>query len=206
MNNAISRLYVVTAPSGTGKTSLVKALAATLTNLKISVSHTTRPKRSKEIDGKNYIFISAEQFKILDNEGVFVEKAKVFGYDYGTSREWMEEQLNNGVDVILEIDWQGAQQIRVYYPTKAITIFIIPPSKEVLEERLRLRGQDNEQVIQQRLAEVSEDVAHYHEFDYLIVNDKFDSALQDLQAIVNAQRLKTEAQNNILRTLIQKML
>ncbi|MHA7840352.1 MAG: guanylate kinase [Gammaproteobacteria bacterium] len=199
-------LYVVAAPSGAGKTSLVKQLANTLTDIKISISHTTRPKRPKEIDKENYIFVSKERFESLEKEGAFIEMAKVFGHYYGTSRAWVEEQLATGYDVILEIDWQGAQQIRAVYGKAAVTIFIVPPSMAVLEERLRGRGQDDEAVIQRRLAEAGEEMAHYHEFDYMVINDNFDIALGDLQCIVHTQRLRTASQEYWIKPLLETML
>lgn len=197
---------MVAAPSGAGKTSLVKQLASTLGNIKISISHTTRPKRTNEVDKKNYIFVSQESFQALQKEGAFIEMAEVFGHYYGTSRSWVESQLAEGMDVILEIDWQGAQQIRAAYGDLAVTIFIVPPSKAALEERLRGRGQDDEAVIQRRLAEASAEVAHYHEFDYMVINDNFEIALGDLQCIVHTQRLRMASQEAWMKPLLEGML
>lgn len=197
---------MIAAPSGAGKTSLVKQLASTLPDMKISISHTTRPKRPNEVDKENYIFVSQESFKALEKEKAFIEMAEVFGYYYGTSRAWVEEQLAAGTDVILEIDWQGAQQIRTAYGDSVVTIFIVPPSKAVLEERLRGRGQDDEAVIQRRLAEASEEVAHYREFDYMVINDDFEIALGDLQCIVHTQRLRMASQEAWMKPLLDAML
>jgi guanylate kinase len=200
-----STLFVIAAPSGTGKTSLVKALIGSMADITVSVSHTTRPIRPGEQEGVNYHFISPAEFTQLVTEGVFLEHAIVHGNYYGTSREWVETQLRKGTDVILEIDWQGAQQIRKVFPS-AISIFILPPSPTALEMRLQERRQDQQKTIGQRLAAASGEIAHYAEFDYLIVNDLFSKALEDLQAIVQAQRLKQPRQALQHASLLAKWL
>lgn len=186
-------LYVIAAPSGAGKTSLTRALAQSMPQLQISVSHTTRSKRADEQQGVHYWFVSQDEFKGMIQKEAFLEHAQVFGHYYGTSRQWVEEQLQAGVDVILEIDWQGARQVQLLFPSSR-SIFILPPSFELLQQRLETRQQDEQSIIEQRLAGASAEVAHYPEFDYLVVNDVFANALSDLQAIIRANRLKREKQ------------
>lgn len=198
-------LFIVAAASGTGKTSLVKALVESTPNLGVSISHTTRPMRPGELEGVNYHFIGREEFVRLIGEGAFLEHAEVFGNLYGTSRQWVLEQLQQDRDVILEIDWQGAQQVRRLLP-ESIGIFILPPSLETLQSRLTGRGQDSPEVIAHRLREAQGDIAHYAEFDYLVVNDDFDAALADLQAIVRASRLSFRSQSVRQAALIRRLL
>ncbi|MCL6555962.1 MAG: guanylate kinase [Burkholderiales bacterium] len=186
-------VFVVSAPSGAGKTSLVRALLAADPQVKLSISYTTRPPRPGEVDGMHYHFVSVEQFMEMLNRGEFLESAEVYGNYYGTSQRWIEEQLAAGTDILLEIDWQGAAQVRRLMP-KAVSIFILPPSLEALRQRLTGRGQDSEAVIERRLAAAREDMSHVGEFDYVIINDDFDTASRDLQAVVRAQRLRVEAQ------------
>lgn len=187
-------LFVIAAASGTGKTSLVKALVDTLPGIGVSVSHTTRPMRPGEADGVNYHFTTREDFLRRVGDGEFLEHAEVFGNLYGTSRRWVESELKADRDVILEIDWQGAQQVRRLMP-ETVSIFILPPSLEVLETRLRGRATDADAVIAQRLAEARSDIAHYAEFDFLVVNDDFNAALADLKAVVRAARLSFRSQS-----------
>ena len=182
------KLYIIAAPSGAGKTSLVKAMVKSTPHIQVSVSHTTRESRPGEQDGVNYHFTTVDDFKRMLGEGVFLEHAEVFGNYYGTSKTWVREQLDKGEDVILEIDWQGAQQIRRLMPD-AVSIFILPPSKEVLHERLVGRGQDPEDVIERRMAQAVSEMSHYNEFDYIVINDEFDLALRDLQTIIRSRRL-----------------
>lgn len=205
MTNIVGTLYIISAPSGGGKTSLVRALVSSVPNLFISVSHTTRPLRPGEQNGVNYHFVANEQFQKLLQENVFLEHAEVFGHYYGTSRAWVEEQLKAGHDVILEIDWQGAQQIRQCF-THNVSIFILPPSCEALRKRLFDRAQDDEKVIEKRMTQARSEMSHYHEFDYLIFNDVFENALNDLQAIIKARRLLTPHQVHHYHELIQKLL
>ena len=198
-------LYIISAPSGAGKTSLVKALTADMENIFTSVSHTTRPMRPGEIDGKDYYFVDAKTFLAMRDSSEFLEYAEVFGNYYGTSKRRIKEQLSDNMDVILEIDWQGAQQVKELFP-EATSIFILPPSKAALLERLRNRGQDSEEVISRRTLEAITEMAHYHEFDYLIINDEFKVALEELRSIIIAQRLRTPAQESRFRPLIDELL
>ncbi|KKD00115.1 MULTISPECIES: guanylate kinase [Photobacterium] len=188
-------LYIVSAPSGAGKSSLINALLETnpTYDMKVSVSHTTRGMRPGEVHGVHYNFVSVEEFKELAAQDAFLEHAEVFGNFYGTSRLWIEQQLNKGIDVFLDIDWQGAQQIRTLMP-QAKSIFILPPSKDELERRLNARGQDSEAVIARRMDEARSEISHFTEYDYVIVNDDFDVALIDFKAIIRAERLKQDKQ------------
>lgn len=198
-------LFIVSAPSGAGKTSLVAALVQKVPGLRISVSHTTRPCRPGEVDGVNYHFIDREAFLAKVEAGRFLEHAEVFGNLYGTSQDWVESMLAEGQDVILEIDWQGAAQVRRLLPD-AVSIFILPPSVEVLAQRLRNRGSDENEVIAQRLAGAREEMSHYPEFDFLVINDDFQNALEDLGAIVAAQRLTQRRQQARLGAMLQNLL
>ena len=186
-------LYTVSAPSGAGKTSLVKALIESTTDIGVSVSHTTRGIRPGEVDGVNYHFVSHAEFEDMLGANAFLEHAPVFGNFYGTAQSWVEKTLANGQDVILEIDWQGAAQVRHLLP-ETIGVFILPPSKIALRQRLTGRGQDDSSVIDARMAEAESESSHYCETDYLIINDNFDAALQDFRAIVFAQRLQLGSQ------------
>jgi len=186
-------LFIVSAPSGAGKTSLVKALVESTAALEVSVSHTTRPMRPGEVDGVHYHFVPVETFRERVDAGDFLEYAEVFDNLYGTSRTAVLDRLAAGVDVILEIDWQGAQQVQRQIP-EAVSIFILPPSREALEERLRGRGQDGEEVIARRMRDAEREMSHWEAFDYLVINDRFATALEELQAIVTARRLRREAQ------------
>lgn len=198
-------LYIISAPSGAGKTSLVKALVDTIPGLSISVSHTTRPRRDGEVDGVDYHFVDAEAFEAMVAAGEFLEHARVFGNAYGTARSSVEEQLDAGTDVILEIDWQGAQQVRAALPD-AVSVFILPPSRRELERRLRARGKDSEDVIARRLREAQSEMSHYHEYDYLVVNDAFGHALEELVAVARARRLRLAAQQERLGDTLQDLL
>ncbi|MEH6504506.1 MAG: guanylate kinase [Cycloclasticus sp.] len=202
---ARGQLFIVSAPSGAGKTSLVKALVDTLRGIEVSVSYTTRTRRNSENPGVDYHFTDAAGFQeIVDNDG-FLEHATVFGNSYGTSRTLVEEKLAQGVDVILEIDWQGALQVRESM-ADCCTVFVLPPSKEVLEDRLRGRGQDSEEVIEKRMKTAVDEMSHYNEYDYLVVNDDFDTALQELIAIVKCQRLSIQRSKRIHSNLIAQLL
>ena len=190
----LGTLFVVSAPSGAGKTSLVGAALEADQDLTVSVSHTTRPMRPGEEDGVNYHFVTEAQFLELMGEGVFLEHAQVFDNYYGTSGRWVDEQLAAGRDVILEIDWQGAQQIR-RLRTDAVSVFIVPPSRAALRERLVGRGQDSSEVIERRLREAAEECSHVAEYDYLVVNDDFDRTLQELLSVFRAQRQRITRQS-----------
>ncbi|MDQ2696589.1 MAG: guanylate kinase [Pseudomonadota bacterium] len=204
-DRAPGALYVIAAPSGAGKTSLVKALLAAVPDLEVSVSHTTRPPRPGEQDGVHYHFVDAAAFESLVRQGVFLEHARVYDRYYGTSRQTVLERLAAGVDVILEIDWQGARQVRAQLPA-CRSIFILPPSREILRQRLHGRGQDSAAVIDRRMAQAVDEIAHYREFDYLVVNDDFAAALDALRAIFIANRHLQPAQALRQRRLIQALL
>ncbi len=204
-NKFTGTLYVFSAPSGAGKTSLVKALLEQTQNIGVSVSHTTRAPRDGEIDGKDYNFVTQEAFKTLIEQNAFLEHAQVFDNFYGTSQVWVEQELLAGRDVILEIDWQGAQQIRQQMPDM-VSVFILPPSREELLKRLTGRGTDSEEIIARRMQDAESEMSHFGEFDYLIINDDFVLALQELRAIVIARRQRTAAQSLIQQELLQNLL
>jgi guanylate kinase len=186
-------LYVMSAPSGTGKTTLVKALVESLPGITVSISHTTRKKRPAEMHGINYYFTDQAEFDKMVEHDDFLEHATVFGNSYGTSRRWVEEKINQGEDVILEIDWQGGQQIHDLFPNST-SIFILPPSVSDLYARLIKRNQDNPEIIKQRIADVRESTRHITEYTYIVINDDFLEALKDLQTIVLAGRLSQKRQ------------
>lgn len=193
LDEKLGTLFIVAAPSGGGKTSLVRQVVTQLAGIEISISHTTRQPRPMEKNGVDYFFIDAAQFAHMVQQGKFLEHAQVYDHFYGTSIEQIQTRLHAGVDVILDIDWQGARQIKQIF-SNAVSIFILPPSLEVLEERLSNRQQDNENVIQYRMAAARDELSHYQEFDYLMVNENFQKATEDLIAIVTAERLKTKHQ------------
>lgn len=198
-------LFIVSAPSGAGKTTLVNALLKRLDGVRVSVSHTTRAQRPGEQDGVNYHFVSREQFQQLQDAGDFLEAAEVFGNRYGTSQRWVRETLATGVDVVLEIDWQGAEQVRRLLP-EAISIFVLPPSRATLEQRLTGRGQDDPQVIAGRMAKAVDEMSHFAEADYLVVNDRFEVALDDICAVVTASRLRLGSQRRRHDGLLDSLL
>ena len=186
-------LFIVSAPSGAGKTSLVNALLSCNRQIDLSVSYTTRQPRPGEVDGKDYHFVSREIFLSMAKNGDFLESAEVYGNLYGTSQSWIETETAKGRDILLEIDWQGAAQVRGKFPG-CISIFILPPSLQALEDRLQGRKQDSEEVIARRIASAKEDIAHVAEFDYVIINDKLDEALQQLNAVTVAAGLRRDRQ------------
>ena len=190
---ATGTLYIVAAPSGAGKTSLVKSLVETTPGVVVSISHTTRPPRPGEQDGVHYHFIALPTFEAMIAQGAFLEHAQVFGNRYGTSRAAVLSKLQAGLDVILEIDWQGARQVREQMPNSS-SIFILPPSRDALRQRLAGRGQDSAEVIERRMAAALDELSHYVEFDYLVINDQFETALTELSAIIIAQRQRRTAQ------------
>ena len=198
-------LYTVSAPSGAGKTSLVTALVERCSGIRVSVSHTTRPIRPGEGDGVNYHFVDEDTFTAMLERSEFLEHARVFGNLYGTSRLWVEQELAAGTDVILEIDWQGARQVKAMLPATC-AIFIMPPSRATLEQRLQSRGQDDEAVIAGRMAEAVEEMSHYEDGDYMVVNDDFTTALAQLESIVITQRLRTSRQKKVLQDLLADLL
>jgi guanylate kinase len=205
MTSSTGTLYTVSAPSGAGKTSLVSALIQQCQDVRVSVSHTTRPMRPGEVDGVNYHFVDQQRFLAMLERTEFLEHARVFGNLYGTSRLWVEEQLAAGTDVILEIDWQGAQQVRKQLPDTR-SIFILPPSREALEQRLNSRAQDDDAIIAARMAEAVEEMSHYVESDFLIINQDFERALMELQSIFTSQRLRTLRQQQALPQLLADLL
>ena len=186
-------LYTISAPSGAGKTSLVAALLKAAQQICVSISHTTRKQRPGEENGVNYHFVSRDEFTELRDQERFLEWAEVFGNFYGTSRDWVAEQLNQGKDVILEIDWQGAEQVRAKMPGVR-SIFILPPDLDALRERLQRRGQDDQETIDRRMQQAREEISHYGAADYLVINDDFETALTDLQAIFRCVRLEKNHQ------------
>jgi len=197
-------LYIISAPSGAGKTSLISKLLETLNDAEMAVSHTTRQAREGEIDGKHYHFISADEFLNDVHNGDFLEHANVFGNHYGTSKKVVNKLLAKGIDVILEIDWQGAAQVRKLM-SDAKSIFILPPSKAELENRLRGRETDTDEVIAERLAQSCDDMTHYDEFDFVVINGDFDNAVKDLESIFLANRLKLDKQTQKNQTLLDKL-
>ena len=198
-------LFAISAPSGAGKTSLVKALTQADPDIIVSVSHTTRPKRAAEVEGSDYHFIDPERFAAMAAAGEFLEHAEVFGHRYGTAARQVAGQRAGGRDVILEIDWQGAAQVRRQLPD-LIGVFVLPPSRRTLKERLAARGADSPESMAKRLVEARSEMSHVADFDYVVVNDDFDAALDHLKAIVQAERLKTPVQADRQRTLIAGLL
>lgn len=189
----MNTLFIISAPSGAGKTSLLKALLAEEKTLQMSISYTTRPKRVDEEEDIHYHFISEDAFKIMIEQQAFLEYARVFEHYYGTSKKQVEDIFKQGKDVVLEIDWQGAKQVRTLFK-ETVSIFIMPPSLGSLKKRLEGRGQDKPETIERRLKEAKQELSHYHEYDYLVVNDHFDSALAHLRAIIDAHHLRMASQ------------
>ena len=198
-------LYILSAPSGAGKTSLVKALIDAEPSVRVSVSHTTRAMRPGEVDGVNYHFTSRESFQQMLERNEFLEHAEVFDNLYGTSQRWLEKTLAEGHDLILEIDWQGAQQVRRLMPA-AKSIFILPPTQQALRQRLTNRGQDSDEIIERRMREAVSEMTHYVEYDYLVINDDFATALDDLKAIFRANQLLLGAQQPRHLPLLEALL
>jgi guanylate kinase len=197
-------LYIVSSPSGGGKTSLVKALLEAEPDVRLSISHTTRPPRAGEADGRDYHFVPLETFQRMLNAGEFLESAEIYGNRYGTSQKWIESERKAGRDVLLEIDWQGAQQVRRLIPS-AVSIFVLPPSLEVLESRLKGRGQDSAEVVARRMTAAREEMSHAAEYDYVIMNEEFSCAALDLRSIVRAERLKAASQLARHASLINRL-
>ena len=208
----MANLFIIAAPSGCGKTSLVDALLKKSSNICVSVSHTTRKPRPEEVNGTNYHFISVDEFQEMIKDNKFVEFAEVFENLYGSSRQLIEDNLNNNIDVILEIDWQGARQVKINMP-KAISIFVLPPSKEALLERLKNRAQDDELTINKRMSDAENQMRHFNEFDYLIINNDFNEALSNLESIIipsnkasDRFNLSLEEQSNKHKNLLKKLI
>jgi len=208
----MANLFIIAAPSGCGKTSLVEALIKKTKNICVSVSHTTRSPRADEVNGINYHFISIEEFKEMINNNAFVEHAIVFDNHYGSSTKLITEKLDEGIDVILEIDWQGARQVKENMPN-AISIFILPPSKKALLARLQKRAQDNEATIKKRMSDAQNQMKHFNEFDYLVINDDFNNALNDLNLIICSSdkaserlSLSLSEQSKKYRKLLKKLI
>ncbi|WP_133126777.1 guanylate kinase [Legionella nagasakiensis] len=205
INEYPGSLFIVAAPSGGGKTSLVKKLISNVSNIEVSISHTTRKKRPGEEEGIDYYFVKEEDFAHKIAGGDFVEYARVFNHYYGTSKAQIYNRLRAGKDVVLDIDWQGAQQIKQLF-VDAVSIFVVPPSLAILKQRLMARRQDDEQVIKGRMQRAQSELSHYSEFDYLIVNDDFNKASSELQAIVIAHRLRMGCQTQKQRKLLSFLL
>ena len=203
--SAAGTLFIVSAPSGAGKTSLLKAFLDEAEDIALSISHTTRAMRPGEENGVHYHFVEVEQFQQMIEQGDFLEHAQVFDNFYGTSKAAVTEQLASGQDVILEIDWQGARQVREHF-ADALSIFILPPSKATLRERLTDRGQDDESVIARRMQDAEAEMSHYGEFDYVVVNDDFDVAVGDLRNVFGSQRLTLARQQAALKELLFDLL
>ena len=204
-DHTTGQLYVISAPSGAGKTSLVKALLESTSNLQVSVSHTTRAIRSGESDGVNYHFVDESEFTSIRDAHGFFEWAQVFGNFYGTSRHAIQERLAEGIDIVLEIDWQGARQVKMLVDD-AVSIFILPPSTAALRKRLTDRGQDDDEIIEGRMQAARDELAHYDEADFIVLNDDFEIALRDLQSIIRAQRLSQQVQSRELTSVIADLL
>ena len=200
----IGTLFIVSAPSGAGKTSLVKALLRKVSRIQVSVSHTTRAPRPGDQHGIDYYYVTEENFTEMIEKEAFFEYAKVFGNYYGTSKKAVQEALEAGIDVILEIDWQGGRQIRQLFPS-AVSVYIMPPSLKELEFRLTNRQQDSHDVIARRMSEARDEMSHFHEFDYLVVNDNFEQALSEFSAIVIANRQKTEILSQNHKKLLEDL-
>lgn len=197
-------LFIVSAPSGAGKTSLVNALLSSNKDIDLSISYTSRPPRPGEVNGVNYHFVSRETFLEMAARGDFLESAEVYGNFYGTSQSWIRDEIAKGRDILLEIDWQGAAQVRSTFPG-AISVFILPPTLAALETRLKGRAQDSMEVIARRISAAREDVSHVAEFDYVIINDKLDAALQELNAVIVAAGLRRERQLVRQQALINQL-
>ena len=197
-------VLIVTAPSGAGKTSLVRAMLERDSQVRLSVSWTTRAPRPGEQDGRDYHFVDTETFAAMLARGEFLESALVYGNYYGTSEAWIRERIAAGDDVLLEIDWQGAQQVRKLFP-QAVGIFIMPPSLETLEQRLRLRGQDDDATVARRMSVARSEISHAVEFDYVIINDVFETALADLLAVIRSLRLKGPVQQQLHAALFSSL-
>ena len=205
MTHSTGTLYIISAPSGAGKSSLVKALTDANPEIRVSISHTTRAMRPGEVNGVNYHFVTREAFVKMGEHGDFLERAEVFGNFYGTSQSHLQQTLDEGHDLILEIDWQGAEQVRKLMP-QARSIFILPPSLQALHQRLTNRGQDSDEIIDGRMREAVNEMSHYVEYDYLVINDDFNHALSDLKAIFRSNQLSQTQQQQRHAGLLSELL
>ena len=204
MAKVSGRLFILSAPSGTGKTSLTKSLIRKNINLSLSISYTSRLMRSSEVEGLDYFFVERNIFEQMLEDGELVESAEIYGNLYGTSRKWINEAINSGKDILLEIDGQGARQVREIFPD-VVSIFVLPPSLEVLENRLKDRNQDSKEVIVKRMAAAKEEISHVSEYDYVIINDNMDMALRDLVSVVQSERLRAPAQLTRYHDLVTQL-
>lgn len=200
----LGNIFIIAAASGTGKTSLSRALIESIDNIKLSISHTSRPQKAAEHADLHYFYIDDKTFEAMIAADLFLEHAKVFGHYYGTSLQFVEDNLKNGIDIILDIDWQGAQQIRKKLPN-CVSIFLLPPSKQSLRQRLEKRKRDDAHDIAMRLKMASNEISHYNEFDYIVINDDFATALNDLKSIVTAHRLLRDTQIIRYHNLLQEL-
>lgn len=205
VGNRLGICVVLSSPSGAGKTTISRRLLESDPEVKMSISCTTRAPRSNEIDGRDYYFVTKDKFKDMINEGAFLEHAEVFGHFYGTPRSFVEGQLNSGKDVVFDIDWQGTQQLRKKLNDQLVSIFILPPSMEELEKRLRARALDSDEVVQKRMKKASREISHWHEYDYVIVNENLQQAMSDVEKILQAERMKRARQPG-LEPFVQNLL
>lgn len=204
MSNGQAKLFVIAAPSGAGKTTLVLEVVKQRPELRFSISYTTRPRRHNEVDGVDYLFVDVDEFSTLQNDGALLEFAEVFDNRYGTSRTQVEEHLENGHHVVLEIDWQGARQVRESMP-ECVTIFILPPSHDELVRRLRDRGTDSQDVIDRRLRDAVSDMSHWDEFDYVVINDDLDKAVADLESVLAGHGEQLATDDVVLRSIVAEI-
>lgn len=204
MSNGQAKLFVIAAPSGAGKTTLVLEVVKQRPELRFSISYTTRPRRHNEVDGVDYLFVDVGEFSTLQNDGALLEFAEVFENHYGTSRTQVEEHLENGHHVVLEIDWQGARQVRESMP-ECVTIFILPPSHDELVRRLRDRGTDSQDVIDRRLRDAVSDMSHWDEFDYVVINDDLDKAVADLESVLAGHGEQLATDDVVLRSTVAEI-
>ena len=204
MAKVSGRLFILSAPSGTGKTSLTKSLIQKNINLSLSISYTSRRMRPTEVEGHDYFFVERNIFEQMLEDRELVESAEIYGNLYGTSRQWINEAINSGKDILLEIDGQGARQVREIF-SDVVSIFVLPPSLEVLENRLKDRNQDSKEVIAKRMAAAKEEISHVSEYDYVIINDNMDVALRDLVSVVQSERLRAPAQLTRYHDLVHSL-
>ena len=204
MAKVSGRLFILSAPSGTGKTSLTKSLIQKNINLSLSISYTSRRMRPTEVEGHDYFFVERNIFEQMLEDRELVESAEIYGNLYGTSRQWINEAINSGKDILLEIDGQGARQVREIF-SDVVSIFVLPPSLEVLENRLKDRNQDSKEVIAKRMAAAKEEISHVSEYDYVIINDNMDVALRDLVSVVQSERLRAPAQLTRYHDLVTEL-